>query len=220
MVQKGNAMIGPSLLRGVEPFRPFSALLLSLKASESFNDLYKNEDNSCSVSFVGPLQKTRLCEHVFDMVKGTELLQRSPVHHQQRRTVTTLCKIIQKTTLYFMLDFLEILETRACGSGLQVKQQQLTVGRSENKPPVNNVTVSKTTNFTVLFAVGKYHFLYGGLWADPGAAGKHLGRDLTILQATLHWSGHTELRCQGSRVRPISHGDQFLTCDLISHGCD
>ncbi len=77
MVQKCNAMIGPSLLRGVEPFRPFSALLLSLKASESFNDLYKNEDNGCSVSFVGPLQKTRLCEHVFDMVKGTELLQKS-----------------------------------------------------------------------------------------------------------------------------------------------
>ncbi len=110
MVQKCNAMIGPSLLRGVEPFRPFSALPLSLKASESFNDLYKNEDNGCGVSFVGPLQKTWLCEHVFDIVKGTALLQRASVHHQQRRTVTTLCKIIQKTTLYFMLDFLEILK--------------------------------------------------------------------------------------------------------------
>ncbi len=96
--------------------------------------------------------------------------------------------IIQMTPLYFLSDFIEILETRACGSGLQVRQQQSTVGRSENQPPVNNVAVSKTANFTVLLAVGKYNlFVWRSLswsWCSRKVHGKrpcNTADDITLI---------------------------------------
>uniref|UniRef100_A0A673I1L3 C-type lectin domain-containing protein n=1 Tax=Sinocyclocheilus rhinocerous TaxID=307959 RepID=A0A673I1L3_9TELE len=45
-----------------------------------------------------------------------------------------------------------------CGALVRLVLLSLIFGISENQPPVNNVAVSKTANFTVLLAVGQYHF--------------------------------------------------------------